>query len=234
MYLSQLALNVRSRLVQRDLADCQDMHRTIMGAFPPTQREARAQFGVLHRVDADATAGPILLVQSRERPDWTPLPQGYLAAPPRIKDIREALGAFKADQLLAFRLRANPTRKIDTKSTGDTHRNGRRVELRTDEQRMEWLRRKSEAAGFEVVSVRVRDGESHGHRATDAGKGSLLTFASVVFDGMLRVRDVEQLRRALSDGIGSAKAYGHGLLSLASVPGGPHVVAGSAHPAEVP
>jgi CRISPR system Cascade subunit CasE len=51
----------------------------------------------------------------------------------------------------------------------------------------------------------------------DAG-GRRLTFGAVVFDGMLEVSDPGRLRSALRHGIGSAKAFGFGLLSLARVP----------------
>jgi CRISPR system Cascade subunit CasE len=45
--------------------------------------------------------------------------------------------------------------------------------------------------------------------------GSLITVASVLFDGILEVVDTALLREALQTGIGRAKSYGQGLLSLA-------------------
>ena len=44
---------------------------------------------------------------------------------------------------------------------------------------------------------------------------SRLTFASVLFDGELVVTDAELFRTALASGVGTSKAYGFGLLSIA-------------------
>lgn len=227
MILSRLALNPRSRDVVRDLADCQEMHRTILSAFPQASGPARAQFGVLFRIDYPQGRAPLLLVQSRERPDWSKLPRLYLARPFDIKDVSEAYASLKSDATLRFRLRANPTRRIDTKSGPDgRRRNGKRVELRTEAQQIEWLRRKGAAHGFEVLSVRASndvpnvrvndEGKSRGYRANgNAGDKSPLTFASVVFEGLLRVTDLGAFKAALEQGIGPAKAYGFGMLSIA-------------------
>lgn len=51
----------------------------------------------------------------------------------------------------------------------------------------------------------------HGGRR---GTGQL-TFGAVLFEGRLRVTDADLFRAALASGIGPAKAYGFGLLSIA-------------------
>ena len=45
-------------------------------------------------------------------------------------------------------------------------------------------------------------------------QGSTVTLTSAVYDGVLVVDDPELLRTALLDGIGRAKGYGFGLLTL--------------------
>jgi CRISPR system Cascade subunit CasE len=133
--------------------------------------------------------------------------------------------------VLAFRLRANPTKKIDTKSGPDgERRNGRRVELRKEEDQLQWLHRKGSQHGFTLLTTTVNPGVPD-VRAAATGKvtgarrsrGSgdepvverNLTFGSVLFEGRLRVVDAAALRAALVQGIGSGKAYGFGLLSVA-------------------
>jgi CRISPR system Cascade subunit CasE len=44
-----------------------------------------------------------------------------------------------------------------------------------------------------------------------------ITHFGVRFDGLLRVEDPERLKIGLSSGIGSAKGFGFGLLSLARI-----------------
>lgn len=229
MILSRLTLNPRSREAARDLADCQELHRTILSAFPDsTGGAARSRFGILFRVEQRRDASPALLVQSSENPDWSKLPRAYLFAPPESKEISAALEGFAAGAVLRFRLRANPTRKVETKTLADgIKRNGKRVELRTEQEQLSWLRRKGAEGGFEIVSVRTA-AEVPDVRVSDEGKvggfrNSIpsangkrrLTFGSVLFEGRLRVTDPEKFRATLERGVGSAKAYGFGLLSTA-------------------
>jgi len=222
-YLSRLLLNPRSRGVRRDLADCQAMHRTVLSAFPdqPDGVQARAGLGVLYRVETDPHARQTLvLVQSHGEPDWRQLETGYLLLAngemdnPACKAVSIQYAVIAAGVHLRFRLQANPTRKIDTKSGADgLKRNGRRVDLHREDEQLTWLARKGEQHGFGVLSVRTRTERSVGLRS-----GGRLTFGGVVFDGLLVVRDADSFKAALADGIGSAKAFGFGLLSIARAP----------------
>lgn len=240
MYLSRLLLNPRNRAVWRDLADCQAMHRTVMSGFVAAQLpgDVRAALGVLHRVEVNRRTGSVtLLVQSMEKPDWSRL-GGYLLDPsggeenPACKQLDHLYESITPGMTLAFRLRANPTRKIDTKSGPDgERRNGRRVELTDQKGHIEWLRRKGEQGGFRLLAVRtappvpaeptlpnVLAMPAQKVSGDRRGKGgSHITFGAVLFDGELVVEDAEAFRRTLETGIGSGKAYGFGLLSMAPV-----------------
>lgn len=228
MILSRLVMNPRSREAACDLADCQELHRTILSAFPAADSDSpRERFGILFRVEYQAGGATIILVQSREMPNWDGLPRGYLSLAPESKDISESWNRLQRDIVLRFRLRANPTRKIGTKTGPDGAKsNGKRVEVRTEDDQINWLRRKAADGGFEIVSVRtaaevpdVRVGDEgkirgfRAHRTVENGKRPL-TFASVLFEGKLRMTDAEKFRVTLEHGIGSAKAYGFGLLSI--------------------
>ncbi len=201
-----------------------------MSAFPQVkeQVEARADLAVLHRLDIDQRGSNVtLLVQSGEEPDWSCLPEGYLfnldrdGQNPATKTIANSLEALRKGQVLRFRLRANPTKKIDTKSGPDgQRRNGRRVDLRTETQQVEWLSRRADRAGFRLVPVypgsnapSVRVGTSEKLRSRTTGR--LVTLAGILFEGLLEVTDPDNLRLAIKEGIGPGKAFGCGLLSLA-------------------
>jgi CRISPR system Cascade subunit CasE len=143
-------------------------------------------------------------VQSDVSPDWSRLKvtNDYLLGPAATKPFNPA---FTAGQRLCFRLRANPTVKRDGK---------RRALLGEGEQRA-WLDRKGVEAGFRVVRAEVTpEGASWGRKP--AGGGTLvLTHHAVRFDGVLEVTDPARFRLAVQSGIGSAKGFGFGLLSLA-------------------
>src|SRR6059058_1128820 len=108
MYLSGLVLDARSREARRDLADCHELHRTILRGFPdlPADRsaagDARARLGVLFRVESHLHTGVAsVVVQSVAEPDWSRLPDGYLldtgGAPPNParKTVDEAYAAIR-------------------------------------------------------------------------------------------------------------------------------------------
>lgn len=231
MFLSCLTLDPRSRAVRRDLANCQELHRTVMAALPqaPEGVPARDHFQVLYRVELPRRPGPVrLLVQSAVEPSWQHLPPGYLAREVEAKPLAELLGKLVDGLQLRFRVRANPTRKTGTSSKAErlsgSRQNGKRVPVAPDDLES-WLKRRGEAGGFRVLQASQdvgppkpdawisRGTEVAGWRAVGETRRRL-TFAAVQFDGRLEVTDAEGFRRTLAEGIGSGKAYGFGLLSV--------------------
>jgi CRISPR system Cascade subunit CasE len=180
--------------------------------------------GVLYRLETNPRTGQVtLLLQSAVAPDWSRLEPGYLADAagednPACKSVDEHYGRLAPGMRLAFRLRANPTRKIDTHSgPGGERRNGRRVELRREEEQIDWLRRKGAECGFGVVEARARPapGSQAAPPGEQTGIRSTVGQAAVLFEGELVITDAARFREALAKGIGPAKAYGFGLLSVA-------------------
>lgn len=233
MMLSRLFLNALNREVQRCLGDAHELHARVLSMFPKSPGgAARATFGVLHRLEVSEREGTItLLVQSTDPPDFGALPDAFLD--PRAGG--DAASTTSLDRLVAtlvpgatlrFRLRANPTRKIQTKTLEDgKRRHGKRVPVRAhsstsqpvshDAARIAWLRRKLEIAGLRIVGddqdplVRQRpDGIVH------ARKHGAAAYEAHVFEGVVEVMDANRVRAAVAAGIGPAKAYGFGLLSL--------------------
>ena len=222
MYLSKLVLNPRSNKVRRDLADCHQMHRTLMSAWPdfPGQTSARRVVGLLYRIEPVKPGQPfVVLVHSRERPDWGRLPAGYLAGAPgstAVKSVAETYRHIADGTVLRFRLRANPTRFIRQ----EDRPRGQRVDLRRECEKIAWLQRKGQQCGFRVgagpgaPNLVVLPTEKLTGRRGDAGRGPV-TVAATLFEGVLEVTDAAKFREALETGIGRAKAYGCGLLSVA-------------------
>lgn len=214
MYLSRLILNPHSRRVQREVADPYQMHRSLMRAFPDGLRQGEER--ILFRLEADPRSGALtLLVQSHLPPDWswlaTPGAAAYLlpaATPnPAVKSFDLHLAA---GQVLAFRLRANPTarRRLPDGSQ-------KRVGLCHEDEQIAWLHRKAAQSGFAVLSARTGgQTTAAGHLERD-GKKHDLSLLSVQFDGLLQVTNPERLYDAVAQGIGSGKGLGFGLLSLA-------------------
>ncbi len=237
-FLALLAPDPRSRDVRRDLHDCNGLHRTIMRLFPDAPAPdtavadtavgtggggARSDFGVLYRLEQSRDGGLRLLVQAGTKPDFGRLPNGYEVSPGVCKAVDVTCLGLATGQRLRFRLRANPSRAIDTKTGPDGKKNnGRRVEVKGEEACQAWLRRKGEQHGFRVIASRLDAGPPDprcgGGKVEGRKAGATITIASVLFEGVLEVTDGLLLQAAVRGGIGRGKSYGQGLLSLARVP----------------
>jgi CRISPR system Cascade subunit CasE len=215
MYLSKLELNPRSREARRDLARPYELHRTLARAFPtPEGQDYRAAHGVLFRLEPTQPGQPpVVLIQSRTAPDWSLLPDAYTSQPVLRQDLRLTLAV---GQVLGFRLVANPTRKIVRVG----QRQGKRVPLYDSGDAAEgtpalqWLRRKAALSGFEILHVLSEGFTLNASDANGSSKNTLPLYG-VRFDGLLRVTDPALVTSTLQQGLGSAKAFGFGLLSLA-------------------
>jgi CRISPR system Cascade subunit CasE len=235
--LSRLILNLRDSRVRRELGDCHSLHTRLLSAFPavPHSQGARDYFGILFRAEPlpEYPLAARLLVQSTHTPNWSCLPTGYLAPPDErgnlaMRPVDEEYARITNAMTLRFRLRANPTKRVSNRNgSEDTRWHGKRVELRSDEDRQAWLERKGEQSGFHLLRVQARpelanvrlspQPNARGRRPANGGEGSMpLTFGAALFEGLLEVTDADRFRQTLVEGIGSGKAYGFGLLSIAT------------------
>jgi CRISPR system Cascade subunit CasE len=159
----------------------------------------------------------LILVQSEKCPDWSSLPKNYLLRPAECKPLNLA---FALGQLLRFRLRANPTKKTGTTTKADRlaglpRRNGQRVALLHENEQLDWLSRKEEQGGFRVLHVTVTpEGFVQSTKGADTDR-LRLSLMGVRFDGLLSVTDPDRFLQTLCEGVGPAKGFGFGLLSLA-------------------
>lgn len=232
MFISRLILNPGCKQARSDVLTPYEMHRTLMRAFPYGGGIA-ATGRVLWRLDKDRRRRRLVVyVQSELRPDWSVVSARHLdyfldpkeaETPdnPSCKEVPEDKLLFEAGCMLAFRLRANPTKKVHTTLKWERKArmpkdNGTRMGLLTEEEQLDWLRRKAESAGFRVCSASVVC-EDDFRRLTKGRKvhGAKLSLLSVRFDGVLQVTQPEQFLEALLSGIGPGKAFGFGLLSIA-------------------
>ncbi|GAA4607764.1 type I-E CRISPR-associated protein Cas6/Cse3/CasE [Actinoallomurus liliacearum] len=225
MFLSKLTINVFSREFRRDNADIQDMHRTIMSAFPQVDNDqpARMAHGVLWRLD-EAPRGFVLYVQSRSEPDWSYLPDDYLAEPAQVRDLQPALDAVAPGRHLAFRLTANATRTIHPGGTPGQRKNGKRVAHRDPRAQVAWLARQGERHGFVLpLAANGQPDVVPSPRPVLQGRQKkgpdrhTIRIEAIRFDGRLVITDRDAFLHALQYGIGKGRAYGCGLISLAAL-----------------
>jgi CRISPR system Cascade subunit CasE len=180
-----------------------------------------------------ALPSPIVLAQSRLLPDWNRLPAAFVSTPAQVKHLEPAIDALRGGATLRFRLRANAVKAVhNPDEPAGHHSRGKRVALRREEEQLAWLARKGEHGGFHLhselaspfwdghdrtpaVSATSQDDELGTRRGRSPERVTRLTFGAVQFDGLLEVDDLGTFRELLTNGVGPAKAYGFGLLSLA-------------------
>lgn len=240
IFLSQLRLDPLSRRVQSELSRSYEMHRTLCHAFPNFTGDEWTAARVLFRADDNDSGRLQLLVQSKYEPDWHAFSQHlsgarYLLAPPQVKEWEPQ---FRAGQTLRFRLLANPTFRPKKDDGSDGERRG----LYREAERLDWLVRQSTRCGFALPLTQMtlrRNGEPLIFRGRPHDELTLdlpacqvidlndgqrfplsdrkIQFSAARFDGVLQVADVELFRHALENGIGPAKGFGFGLLSIAPI-----------------
>jgi len=211
MYLSQLLLNPHNRQVQREVGNPYQLHRTLMRGFPA---DLPADERVLYRLEMQAgTGGLTLLVQSIHQPDWSPLEsagQGryLLQSPEAPKRFQPEL---PAETKLYFRLRANPT----VKKQREGHKNSNRVPIVHEEKQDAWLQQKADLHGFRILQSRTSGDDRLSDWIRRGEESHRLRLYTVQFDGLLEITDADVFAQTLATGIGPARAFGCGLLSIA-------------------
>ena len=162
-----------------------------------------------------------------------------LAAPVRLKEfdymagdtssfcVRDAdsEGVYHNGCVLRLRLQANPTKRAF-----NGPQKGQRIRVGPDRaDLLAWLERKGNDAGFKPIftppsqpSSSEDDGwmlrtswVSGWKTKYEPAPHDRLSFWSVLFEGQVRMLDAERFVGALKTGIGSAKGFGFGLLSIA-------------------
>ncbi|RLP74943.1 type I-E CRISPR-associated protein Cas6/Cse3/CasE [Mycetocola tolaasinivorans] len=217
MYLTRFQLNPHRRRSRALLGSPQVMHAAVLACFPDASPTDAGR--VLWRVDGDGEKSHLYVV-SPARPDLTTLVEE--AGWPTLETWETRaydglLGRLDAGQRWAFRLTANPVHSLPP-APGE--KRGKRFAHVTVAQQLEWLGLQAERCGFRVgVEGQVEDEVIVSRRKTITfvRQKSTVTLGQATFDGLLEITNRELFVRALGHGIGPAKGYGCGLLTLAPV-----------------
>ncbi|MDT0433312.1 MULTISPECIES: type I-E CRISPR-associated protein Cas6/Cse3/CasE [Streptomyces] len=177
-----------------------------------------------------------------EQAGWPHLPEpGW-----RTFAYEEFLNALAEDDVWAFRLTANPVHHI-RKDTATPDSPTKRTAHVTARHQIGWLLQHQQRAGFAIIPripsaeeapaqpadyqvvvhnrAAVRFGRPapsntaplQSQKRPKAARGPDVHFAQATFDGCLRITDLPSFRRTLTQGLGKAKAYGCGLMTLSPV-----------------
>lgn len=220
MFLTRMQLNPRRRGARNLLASPQAMHAAVVAGFAdpgPTD-----QGRILWRLDTDGAHRVLLFVASPAQPDFTHIAEqaGWPTTETwHTRAYDPFLQSLRIGQRFQFRLTASPVHSgrkpgwTDTKPIGHV----------TVKQQEQWLIDRTRKWGFHLVGSGETDRESDAFdlavtdRATRRFRRNdgQITIATATFEGQLEITDPNAMRSTLTHGIGRAKSYGCGLLTLA-------------------
>jgi CRISPR system Cascade subunit CasE len=217
MFLTRMPLNPARRGCKFLLASPQAMHAAVLSAFPPGAGTGSSLGRVLWRVDFQHPHVHLYIV-SPEQPDLTHLVEqaGWpLSSSWETVPYAPRLAKLEVGAIMAFRLTANPV-----KQSRDPATLGKKLPHVTSVQQRDWLLERSEVNGFRIPvgvdgepDVLVSRRSRHEFQRGDA----TVTLVTAQFDGRLEILDADIFRRTLTHGLGRAKGYGCGLLTVAGV-----------------
>lgn len=232
MYLTRFRFNTARAGARRLLTSPQSLHAAVMQSFaqaPPTPTGDGPR--VLWRVDRNDNAQVLLYIVSPDKPDLTHIVEQAGWPTTGSWDTfayTPFLERLKAGDIWSFRLTANPVHSIRTKDGEPT----KRTAHITARHQVGWLLKQQDRGGFTIceqpkdlprvtdtdqyqVVVRDRRNLAFGKRSAEGSKATDVQIATATYDGRLRIEDAERFRSILTSGLGKAKAYGCGLMTLA-------------------
>jgi CRISPR system Cascade subunit CasE len=220
MYLTQFDVNPARRGAQRLLGSPQAMHAAVLASFPPPASPVVPEQGsarVLWRVDRAGRTAAQLYIVSPAKPDLTHLVEqaGWPTTQTwQSRDYSPLLDRLDEGQRWGFRLKANPVHGVRVTE-------GRRTQPLghvTVAQQENWLMTRAEKHGFTLSKGRGGDPEVVVHSRETVRflrRGETVTLTTATYDGLLEIIDAGALRTTLVAGLGRAKGYGCGMLTLA-------------------
>jgi CRISPR system Cascade subunit CasE len=237
MYLTRAYLNPRRQGAIKLLSNPRALHALLMGCFPdqPPTHPGEPAPRILWRLDPDDPHRPHLWIVSPTRPDLTQLIEdaGWPAAQTpqwQSKSYTPLLDRLEAGQRYAFRLTANPTYRLAPPAHDQR---GRRVPHTTARDQIRWLTEKASCHGFTIpharhatsptdepalqISLRHRN-KTRLNKQDHHDKPIRVTLTTASYEGALDITDPHAFRTLLTTGIGQGRAYGCGLLTIASQP----------------
>lgn len=220
--LTRMYLNPQTRGGRKLLANRQALHAAVQAAFPPDAFTAQ-DHRILWRVDSDGPRHALYLL-SAVPPDLTHVVEqgGWVGQGWDTTDYDRLLSGLQRGQRWGFRLTANPVHSVSRPG-----QRGKVLPHVTVRQQTRWLVERSCDFGFTVITTgETPDGvpdvvvtQRQDHRFTRTGESEprargRVTLRVAQFDGSLQVEDASRFRHALVAGMGRAKAYGCGLMTL--------------------
>lgn len=232
-YLAKFPINKTRRETMGMLASPYKMHAAIMGCFP-TESNRGDEGRMLYRVVMSKRETSFLLISSPVMPSLVGLDEqiGWPDIEPqwKVTSYDKFLDHIEEGQRYNFHLTANPSVR-----NGGRHARSNRIPCNNPHTAAIWLvgknaydgqgeqtdsESRSRRSGFEVerdprngsLMLEVTSMRTDSFEKTPENR--TITLLTVDYEGVLRVTDANRLRHVLRCGLGPAKGFGCGMLTL--------------------
>jgi CRISPR system Cascade subunit CasE len=204
MYLSRIKLDLNKSATRKAISSPQILHGMVENCFTEKNR-------TLWRLDS-LNGTLYLLIISKTTPNFEDLALQICKNGERgeTKDYTTFMDIIKNGQGFRFRFRGNPVHSVVvekgirgkvTPHVGERHKR-------------EWFAKKAIQNGFTVDDDQFSIVETGVQQFYKKDKGTPVRLSYTVFEGILVVKDKDLFVKALTQGIGRAKAYGCGLITI--------------------
>lgn len=229
-YLSRIFLSPMRRGTQQLLRNPQRLHAAVLAGVPEQPVCQR----VLWRLEPDTARRATLLVLTQTLPSWAGLVEqaGWPDSEQpqaETRNLETLLARVETGREFAVRVRANPVQALRTPIKPSDAQSARLkaprargvlVAHRTAQQQSDWFRDRLPCWGFEVLPTGAGDPDLRlVDRATlrfsVRDKPGQITLETAMVDARVRITNAGLARSSLTGGVGRARAYGCGLLTLA-------------------
>jgi CRISPR system Cascade subunit CasE len=209
MYLTKLTLDPTAHRPQQLLGNTQSLHAAIAASFPTNGGR------VLWRIEPASGGDIVVLVASPEGPTEPELWE-RITTPDRAqtRPYSSFLDSIKQGDRYRFRATLNPVKT----------RNGRQTPIFDETAQTEWAASRLAAHGANVATQSadldhqqpdMRIVSTVRDQFTRRGHTGTVELLKVTIDGTVAVTDTAAITNVLRNGLGRAKGYGCGLLTLA-------------------
>ena len=207
-HLTQVTLDFATAARLR-LRDCYDWHQAVWKAFPGRDGEPR---DFLTRLDQRREGFRLLIVSPAQATGAARL---VSARRGKLEDETDPGYVFLAPPVCVPALRQPDKESLQGTVRRLVDEKRRRVPLGKREELVEWIKRKGEQGGFTVDEATLRTFSRGREYFEKNGQPGL--HSAVEFQGVLTVTDPAKFHGTFTRGIGSAKAFGFGLLVIAPI-----------------
>lgn len=211
-WLAQISASPHcTRLWSRGLLDGHALHRDLMRlADDNLGDQPRSTAGVLWRAE-ESRDGLQILVQMTTKPALERLNSDFARAA-RDRNLDPLLDRVEAGMRVRYRIAANATKRHGNSSP---EKKGKLANLRGTAADEWWLRRAEQSGLRALQTLSTSLPDVLGPPTRDRHDTPQVVHHAVTrFDGIGVVTDPDRLRAAVCEGIGRARTYGCGLLSV--------------------